>query len=129
MPATSKRKESLRLARLARVDPEAYELQKAARALLRPPKRNSKAGVRKNVPGRSPDPVMVPCEAGGLRLHLSSANSSGYLYVKQHGARFMAYKPSGRRGEGTVFLATYATATEAAVRVAEEIGGALVGDG
>ena len=65
-------------------------------------------------------PLAVATEAEGLRLHLSSSSSSGYLGVVEHTAgRFKAQRKVGGRN---VFLGTFDTAVEAAVAYARAVG-------
>ena len=66
----------------------------------------------------------VVTEADGLRLHVSSVNSTGYrcVYASDSG-RFQARRDVDGRD---VFLGTYATAVEAAVAYARAVGEAPV---
>ncbi|EOD18258.1 hypothetical protein EMIHUDRAFT_349937, partial [Emiliania huxleyi CCMP1516] len=63
----------------------------------------------------------VVAEAEGVRLHLSSSNSTGYKCVyKRPSGRFLAVKVHG--GDGNVSLGTFGTPVDAAVAYARAVG-------
>ena len=55
-------------------------------------------------------------EAGGVRLHLSSRNATGYMGVRNHSGRFQA------EGPGRVYLGVFDTPVDAAVAYAQSVG-------
>ena len=60
-----------------------------------------------------------PAEAEGLRLHLSSSNSTGYKNVGEHPGRFQAKRVVDGR---MVYIGSFDTAVEAAVAYARTAG-------
>ena len=64
-------------------------------------------------------PAPLAVEAEGLRLHLSSKNSTGYLGVFHHGGRFEARRTVDGK---EVYIGLFDTAVEAAVAYVRAVG-------